>query len=495
MNLATARSMDRAREVGMRKVLGAVKGQLFNQFMGESVIVTTLSAVLALVIINMVLIPFNQLTGKTLLTTDILNPMILIGLLSIVIVVSFLAGAYPALSISSLQPGNVLKGTFKRSKTGGLLRKALVIVQFSISILLIIGTMVIYKQLNFMSDKQLGYSKDNVLILPTDRQVNKSFQSIKSALELRKDVQGVSIASESPTEINGGYSIEIDAPSTNTVAITVDQGFVKNMQMEIAHGRDFNETDATLATLDSIEQRQHAFIVNEMLLNQLMVSPENAVGRSVNLNGRTGQIVGVVKDFHFASLHRKIDPIVLFIEKEQYNKLFIKLNTDNINQSLSEIEAVWKQIVPERPFVYSFMDEDYDALYRSEQRLGNVFVVFATLAIIIGCLGLLGLVSFTVQQRNKEIGVRKVLGASIASVFMLISQDFGKLIVISFIIAAPVGYYLMSDWLAGFEYRTVVGVLPIVASIAVTILVAIITISYNSISAAVSNPINTLRNE
>lgn len=498
MNLATARSMDRAREVGMRKVLGAVKRQLFNQFMGESIIVTTLAAVISLVIINIALVPFNNLTGKTLNSTDILNPVILSGLVSIIIVVAFLAGAYPALSISSLQPGNVLKGTFKRSKTGGLLRKVLVVVQFSISILLIIGTMVIYKQLNFMQSKKLGYSKDNVLVLPTDRQVNKNFQSIKSALEQRDDVVGVSMASESPTEINGGYGIEIqgvETPNSNTVAITVDQEFTKNMEMEIIHGREFTEADTKLATLDSIELRQYAFIVNEMLLNQLMISPEDALGRNAKVSGRSGQIVGVVKDFHFASLHRKINPLVLFIEPAQYNKLFIKLNSDNVGQSLSEIESVWKQIVPERPFVYTFMDEDYDALYRSEQRLGNIFIVFATLAIIIGCLGLLGLVSFTVQQRNKEIGVRKVLGASVSSIFMLISEDFGKLILVSFVVAAPIGYYLMSDWLGGFEYRTVVGVVPIVASIVITIVVAIATISYNSINAAVTNPVKTLKSE
>lgn len=498
MNLATARSMDRAREVGMRKVLGAAKRQLFNQFMGESVIVTTLAAVIALVIINITLLPFNNLTGKTLTTTDILDPVILLGLVSIIILVAFLAGAYPALSISSLQPGNVLKGTFKRSKTGGLLRKVLVVVQFSISILLIIGTMVIYKQLNFMQNKKLGYSKDNVLVLPTDRQVNQNFQSIKSALEQRADVGGVSMASESPTEINGGYGIEIqgvEAPNSNTVALTVDQEFTTNMEMEIIHGREFTEADTKLATLDSIELRQYAFIVNEMLLNQLMISPENALGRNAKVSGRSGQIVGVVKDFHFASLHRKINPLVLFIEPAQYNKLFIKLKSDNVSQSLSEIESVWKQIVPERPFVYSFMDEDYDALYRSEQRLGSIFIVFATLAIIIGCLGLLGLVSFTVQQRNKEIGVRKVLGASVSSIFILISEDFGKLILVAFVVSAPIGYYLMSDWLGGFEYRTVVGVVPIVSSMIITILVAIATISYNSISAATTNPVTTLRNE
>ncbi|MEQ8478183.1 ABC transporter permease [Fulvivirga sp.] len=498
MNLATARSMDRAREVGMRKVLGAAKRQLFNQFMGESVIVTTLAAVIALVIINIALLPFNNLTGKTLTTADILDPVILSGLVSIIILVAFLAGAYPALSISSLQPGNVLKGTFKRSKTGGLLRKVLVVVQFSISILLIIGTMVIYKQLNFMQNKKLGYSKDNVLVLPTDRQVNQNFQAIKSALEQRADVGGVSMASESPTEINGGYGIEIqgvEAPNSNTVALTVDREFTKNMEMEIIHGREFTEADTKLATLDSIELRQYAFIVNEMLLNQLMISPENALGRNAKVSGRSGQIVGVVKDFHFASLHRKINPLVLFIEPAQYNKLFIKLKSDNVNQSLSEIESVWKQIVPERPFVYSFMDEDYDALYRSEQRLGNIFIVFATLAIIIGCLGLLGLVSFTVQQRNKEIGVRKVLGASVSSIFILISEDFGKLILVAFVVSAPIGYYLMSDWLGGFEYRTVVGVVPIVSSMIITILVAIATISYNSISAATTNPVTTLRNE
>ncbi len=496
MNLATARSADRAKEVGMRKVLGAYKTQLFYQFMSESFVITLISGIFALVFVNISLIPFNQLTGKSLSMAAIYNPQISIGLMAVIILVSFLAGAYPALSISSFKPGEVLKGSFKRSTTGNLLRKILVIVQFSISILLVIGTLVIYKQLNFMQNIKLGYNKENTLIIPTDREVNKNFDKIKIALEQRADVTSVSIASESPTEINGGYTIDISENEGVSVnAVTVDRDFIKTMNMELAAGRDFTDADVTNATLDSVELRTYGFIVNEQLLKQLLMPTDNAIGKQATLNGRKGQIIGVVKDFHFASLHRKINPLVIFIEPSQYNKLFIKLKSDKLSQTLSELDQQWSQLVPNRPFVFTFMDQEYDALYRNEERLGSIFTVFACLAISIACMGLLGLVSFTVQQRSKEIGVRKVLGATIASLFGLISKDFTKLIVIAFLISAPLGYYLMNNWLTDFEYRTGVGYIPIIVSILLTIVVALLTISYQAIRAARMNPTDTLRSE
>lgn len=499
MNLATARSADRAREVGMRKVLGAHRQQLFYQFMGESLIITTISAILAFAFVGVVLTPFNAFTGKIFTIADLFSQPIVVGAAVAVLLVSLLAGAYPALSLSSYEPGSVLKGSFKRSSKGGLLRQLLVVVQFSVSIFLIIGTLVIYKQLNFMRETRLGYEKVNVLILPTDREVNKNFDRIKSQLESRPDVIGVSIASENPANINGGYTVHVEGmESDKTIsvnAVTVDKDFISNMGMSLAHGKDFTEADVERSTKAVVEEREYSFIVNEQLLKDVFISPDEAIGLKTSLNGRSGRIVGVVNDFHFSSLKNKINPLVLFIEPAQYNEIFIKIKPDNISETLAGIGNDWKTLVPHRPFDYRFLDQEYDALYKSELRLGNIFTLFAVLAIVIACLGLLGLVAFTVEQRTKEIGIRKVLGATLTGLFILVSKDFTRLVIIAFLIAAPLGYYLMTQWLSEFEYKVNIGIAPVAVAIVVTLFLSLVTISFQSIKAALMNPVDTLRNE
>ena len=497
MNLATARSLERAREVGMRKVLGAIRKQVFYQFMGESIIITIISMITALIFVNFFMGTFNQLTGKALGWGDVFDMHMIIGLVIIFITVSFLAGAYPALSLSSFAPSDVLRGSFKRTKSGNWMRKTLVIVQFSISIFLIIGTLVIYEQLYFMQNKKLGYEKENVLVLPTDNEVNKNFATLKTELERREDVVAVSIASESPTDVGGSYSLDVPGFSDDLAvqAITVGTGFLNAMQMELVAGRNFNENDYVLATREKREERQHAFIVNQALLRTLMTDEASVLGQQVNLNGRKGEIVGVVEDFHFTSLHRRITPLVMFIEPWQFHKVFIRIRPNDLKRTTLSVEDRWKEIMPNRPFVFNFMDDEYDAMYRSEMRLSNVFTTFAILAILIACLGLFGLVSFAVQQRTKEIGIRKVMGASVSSLFFLVSKDFSKLVLIAFIIAGPVGYWLMGVWLEDFEYRISVGLLPVSISMVCTALVALLTVSYQSVKAAMLNPADTLRNE
>lgn len=497
MNLATARSLERAREVGMRKVLGAIRKQVFYQFMGESVIVTLVSMVVALVLVNLFLGTFNQLTAKALGWSEVFNLQMIVGFVIVFITVSFLAGAYPALNLSSFAPSDVLKGSFKRTKSGSWVRKALVIVQFSISIFLIIGTLIIYQQLSFMQNKKLGYEKENVLVLPTDGEVNINFMTLKTELERRQDVISVSIASESPTDVGGTYSLSIPGQSEDlsVQAVTADADFLNTMQMEVISGRNFTPSDHTLATKEIVEDRWHAFIVNQALLKTLMINEASIIGEKVNLNGRKGEIVGVVEDFHFTSLHRKITPLVLFIEPRQFHQMFIRISPDNLQGTLTAIEDQWKEIVPNRPFVFNFLDDEYDALYRNEMRLGNVFTTFAILAILIACLGLFGLVSFAVQQRTKEIGIRKVMGASVKSLFFLVSKDFSKLVLLAFVIAAPLGYWLMGQWLNDFEYRVSIGFWPMLIAVVCTTLVAFLTVSYQSIRAATLNPADTLRNE
>ncbi|ELR68951.1 putative ABC transporter permease [Fulvivirga imtechensis AK7] len=499
MNLATARSADRAREVGMRKVLGAYRKQLFYQFMGESFIITTASTVLAFIIVGSVLAPFNAFSGKFLSVDSLFSETIILGAVSTIVVVSLLAGGYPALSLSSYQPGTVLKGSFKRSSKGSILRKLLVVVQFSISIFLIIGTLVIYKQLGFMRDKELGYNKENVLIVPTDRQVNKNFAAIKSQLERRADVVGVSIGSENPANINGGYTIHVQGMESNQTqsvnAVTVDKDFVSNMGMQLMSGNNFTEADVERSTREKYEDREYGFIVNQQLLRETMLDPEEVVGLRARLNGREGKIVGVVSDFHFSSLKNKINPVVLLIEPEQYNEIFIRIKPHRLSETLTELSHEWKALVPHRPFDYRFLDQEYDALYKSEVKLGSIFTLFAGLAILIACLGLLGLVAFTVEQRTKEIGIRKVLGASIANLFLLISKDFTKLVIVAFFIAAPLGYYLMTRWLSAFEYKVTVGLVPVAVAVVIALFLSVVTISFQSVKAALMNPVDKLRNE
>jgi len=497
MNLATARSTERSKEVGMRKVLGAVKNQVFYQFMGESIIMVFLSLILALIFVNATLPVFNQIAGKELMISDIFQPNMVLGILIVFILVSFFAGTYPALRLSSFLPSRVLKGKVLKSRSGVFTRQTLVIIQFSISIFLIIGTLVIYKQLNYIRDKKLGYSKENVMLLSLNRDVKENYQTVKGELEKRSDVLGFSAASESPVNIGGGYSIKIQGLSENNVKVNglaISKDFVETMDMQLTSGRNFINTDVKLVNEEQ-EERQYNFIVNEALVKQMLTNAEDIIGTSATMNGRSGEIVGVVKDFHFTSLHRKINPLVMFLEPSQYNKLFVRVNSPDMQATILGVEEIWKKFAPDSPFIFQFLDDEYDDLYRNEQRLSKVFTAFATLAIIIACLGLFGLVSFTVEQRNKEIGVRKVLGASIISLLILITKDFSKLVLIAFLITAPVAYYLMNDWLTDFEYRVDIGALPLIVSVLLAGIVALITVSFQAIKAASVNPVETLRNE
>lgn len=498
MNLATARSADRSREVGMRKVLGAARKQLFYQFIGESFIITALAILIAVALVGLLLPWFNELTGKMLTITELFSPVFIFGLGLVMLVVGFLAGAYPALALSGFRPIDVLKGSSLKGKSNSWIRKSLVVFQFGISIFLIISTLVIYKQLNFMTDKKLGYTKDNVISIAIDRKIKKNYDQVKTALLSHSDVVNVSAGSDSPVEIEGGYSISIggfnDEKSVNINAVTVDKDFVKTMEMELVVGEDFTERDVELVAKENWEERKYSFIVNEQLLKQFGIAPKEAVGLKASIYGRKGEILGVVKDFHFASLHRKIYPLAMFIEPQQYNMMLVRMKSGHIRETLGELEDQWQNLVPHRPFEYKFLDQEYETLYSAEQRLGEVFTVFASLAIMIACLGLFGLVSFTAIQRSKEIGVRKVLGASVSGLVVMISSDFAKLVLISFIIAAPLGYYAMNSWLFEFEYRVNVGMFPILASVILAVLIAFITVSYQAIKSALLNPAEVLNN-
>jgi putative ABC transport system permease protein len=494
INLATARATDRAKEVGIRKVVGAVRKQLFAQFIGESIIVTMFSFALAFLLSQLMLPYFNQLTGKAFTAGILLQPSFLIGSIVALLVIAILSGAYPAFAITNFKPVSVLKGNFKSSGKGIWLRKALVVFQFSISVILIVGTLIIVKQLDFIQGKNLGYDRENTIVLPLDNQTRKVFEALKNELVRNNLATHVGRATESPINIQGGYSInraESSDPGIITTGLLVDEEYLPAIGIEPMLGRLFTKEDVDRVNRDTV----YTFILNEAALAAMSIEKDQAIGKKVRMGDREGEIIGVVKDFHFASLHRNIGPLTIFPEEQQFSKIFIKLPAGNVADNLEKIQKVYGSLITHRPFEYQFLDQQYEALYTNEQRLGSVFVVFATLAIIIACLGLLGLVSFSAAQKTKEIGIRKVLGATASNIVVLITRDFTSLVFISIGIGLPVAYWIMSQWLGAFAYKTEIGILPLIAASMICVVIALGTAGYQAIKAAFIDPAKTLRNE
>jgi len=497
VNLSTARAADRAKEVGIRKVAGALRTQLFAQFIGESVLVTFLAFVTALLLAGGMLPVFNSITGKSFSPAAFLNPVFLAVSIFMLTVIGILSGAYPALAISAFKPASILKGSFKFSGKGIWLRRTLVVTQFTISIALMISTLVIYKQLRYISSKQLGYNKENTIILPLDRQTEAVFDQLRTELITSGRVTAVSRASEVPTEIEAGYGLVVEgtqAPDRMVTAITVDTAFIPTFGMSLKMGRNFTETDFRKVKADTTN-RSSAFIVNETALKALAIDANKAIGTRLRLSGRSGEIIGVVNDFHFASLRKPIEPIVLFDEVEQFNYFFVRLDGRDTKVALEAVKNICHEIIPHRPFEYRFVDQQYAALYDAEERMASVFIGFASLAIIIAGLGLLGLVSFSAAQKTKEIGIRKVLGATPASIVMLVTKDFSKLIVVAIALALPLAYYIMSQWLSDFAYKTEIGVAPLLLAPVICIGIAFLSSAYQALRAAWIDPADTLRSE
>ncbi|MFN7116219.1 MAG: ABC transporter permease [Saprospiraceae bacterium] len=499
MNLATARAADRAREVGVRKVIGAFKTQLFQQFIGESVIITFLAMAIGLGLAYLLLPFFNQVTDRQMTFIFTENPSALAGLLLLGLMVSLLAGSYPALLLSGFQPIKVLKGNFKTSGGAGQLRKALVVFQFAVSIFLIVGTLVVQGQLNFIQNQKLGYDKDQVLALPLTRNIFNNLNAFKSELKSNPAIQNVTIASETPTFIQGGYSIWVEGKpqdfQMSIRAIATDKDFVKTLGMELVSGTDFTDADVAQVSMDSFELKKFHFILNESAVQNLGLTAENAIGKRANLNGRTGEIKAVVKDFYFESLHSAISPLAIFIDNQQFNSIMVKLNGDNMTSTLDFIEQKWNQISPDRPFDYQFLDQEFDELYSTEQRTGKLASSFALLAIIIACLGLLGLSAFAAQQRTKEIGIRKVLGASVFDLMALLSKDFLLLVAISMLIAFPASWWAMTQWLSDFAYRIEVSWWIFALAGVAALFIALMTVSSQAVRVATANPSDALRSE
>ncbi len=497
MNLATARATERAKEVGVRKVMGALRGQLFGQFIGESVILTAVALLLSLALVPLLLPAFNRLADRQLVFNPFDSPGTLLALLGLGVLVSLAAGSYPAAILARYQPVRVLKGNFSTSGSGVAVRKALIVLQFVISTFLIVATLAVQNQLNFIQTKKLGYDKEHVLVMPADGKIAAVFSTFKNELKSNPNVRHVTMGYDNPTAIGGSYSLSIpqmpEGQSKMVTAVPVEKDYLKTFGMQLVAGTDFTEADVQ-ESLKPEEEARFAYILNESAVKELGWTPQEAIGRKVRLNV-DGVVRGVVRDFHFASMRKEIGPLVIFMEKVYNGDLMVKLSGNDLPGTLGFIESKWKALAPHRPFTYQFLDDAFNSLYGAEQRVGKVFGVFAFLAIFLACLGLFGLAAFTTAQRTKEIGIRKVLGASVGSIVTLLSKDFLKLVGIAFLVAAPLAWYAMHKWLEGFVYRVDLAWWLFAGAGGLAGLIALLTVSFQSIKAALMDPVKSLRSE
>jgi hypothetical protein len=490
MNLTTARSGNRAREVGMRKVSGAYKSDIVKQFFGESLLLAFVALLLAVGLVQLLLPLFNNLSAKELFLFGMGSHWLFAGLLVIALVTGLLSGIYPAFFLSAFQPVTVLKGGSHARTKGALFRKVLVVFQFSLAILLLVCTTIVYSQLNYMSHKKLGYDREHLLYFGMRGEIREKFDAVKSELLQNPGIVSVSAGSNVPTY---GYSFsnslwkwEGQDPDEEILmrATFVDEGFFETLGMEIIEGRAFSQEFST---------DTNAYIVNQNAAQAMGMS--SAVGKSLSGGGRTGAIVGVVKDYHFRSLRQEIDPLILIYSPDNSWVLFARLRGEDMPKTIGYIEGVWNKFAPGYDFNYGFMDEALDALYRAEQRTGTIFRYFSFLAILISCLGLFGLASFMAEQRTKEIGIRKVLGATVSNIVLLLSKDFTKWVLVANVLAWPVAFYAMSRWLQGFAYRTPMHWWPFLVAAVLALVIALFTVSFQAVKAARANPADTIKYE
>jgi putative ABC transport system permease protein len=491
INLTTARSVERAKEVGIRKVIGALRYQLTGQFIGESVIISLMAFLFSILLCTTLMPLFNHLAGKTISSNIFDQPVNILYLFILSAGIGIVAGFYPSLVLSSFKPVSVLKGRFSTGTKGVVLRKGLVVFQFSISIILIVGTLVVYSQLNYMRNYDLGFTKEQTIVINTNYDKNKDH--FKESLAGIPGVLSSSSSSGVPGgSYNGAYS-QVENKSgemqkTNLDLYFVDFDFIPQYKLKLVAGRAFSKDFGTDTT--------QAMVINEAATRLLgYSSPREAVGRNFDQWGKKGKIIGVLKDFHFESLQQSIKPLTMRYEPWGLGTISIKLSSSNLPETIRAIGEKWSEIIPNRPFEYTFLDEIFNQKYRAEDKFGNLFFNFAVLAIFISCLGLLGLASYSTVQRTREIGVRKVLGASVSNIVNLLSVEFIRLVLIAFVIAAPIGFYGMHKWLQDFAYPVHIGWWIFAIAGLASILIAFFTISFQAVRAAMANPVASLRSE
>ena len=496
MNLATAQSTGRAREVGIRKIVGSTRGSLIRQFLFESVVVSLISLILAGLLIQLILPTFNQLTRKQLEVQNLLEPFNLILFLFIGIVVGLAAGSYPSFVLSAFKPATVLKGRFTTSRKGIRLRNALVIFQFTLSIILISMTLLVFTQMNYVQNRDLGFDKENVVVIERAYTLQARGDAFKQEL---LTIPGVLQAAGSSTLIQGGfyfgafYQSDRDTEvKTVPYNMIIDQDFIETLDLEIKEGRGFSK--------EFNDERN--IIINEATIREFGWT--DPVGMKVRLlgdeNDRTGEytIIGVAKDFHYDSLHRDIDSFVLMSyppEQRVFTNLNLRIKPENVDLTLAAIEEKWKQFVPGQPLSYFFLDDRLDALYDNEKTSGQIFKIFSFLTIVIACVGLFGLSAYMATQRTKEIGIRKVLGSTGSKIVVLLSKDFVKLVLLAFVFAVPISYYVMTKWLQNFAFRTNIQVWIFLLAGVVSLIIAQLATSFQAVKAANAHPADVIRFE
>ncbi|OIR00655.1 macrolide export ATP-binding/permease protein MacB [mine drainage metagenome] len=499
MNLSTARSANRAKEVGIRKVLGTERKTLVTQFLVESTITAFISLFIAIVIAYLVLPLFNNVAAKSLSINDLLSFKILPFIILLPFIVGLLAGSYPALFLSGFKPIVVLKGNANSGFKKSNLRNVLVVFQFTTSVILIIGTIIIYNQLHYIQTKKLGYNKDQVLIINGTGALNNNIKAFKNEVLAMQGVSSATISSflpvSSSSRNDNSYSKEAVMDSKSGLDLqtwTVDYDYIKTLGMEIVKGRNFSrefgtDTSAVLITETTAKILGYADPIGKMIY-----APSN-----INAPGGALlplQIIGVIKDFHFESLHQNIGPLCMRLGNSN-DLVSFKITAANTQNLIPQVEKKWKEMASGMPFSYRFLDDAFNEMYISEKRVGTIAIVFAILAVFVACLGLFGLVTFMAEQRTKEIGVRKVLGASVSNLVAMLSKDFLKLVIISTIIAFPVAWWGMRNWLQNFAYRIDISWWIFLAAAVIALAVALITISFQAIKAANANPVKSLRTE
>jgi putative ABC transport system permease protein len=489
INLSTARYVTRAKEVGLRKVVGATRPQLIKQFLGETFLFSFIALPLSVMLAELFLPLFNSLSGKKLAVYYFDNMFLLPGLAFIILCVGFASGIFPAFFISALKPVSALRGMLKASSKGSALRKSLIVSQFAISIIFLISTFIVFSQLNYMRNRNLGLDKEHVVTLPIyDKDVLGKLETIKNEFLQNSSVLSVSVSNFFPGKATWyqDYRYEGMNESENPMIrwFVVDHDFIETFGVELVDGRNFSKRFPS--------DVDHAYILNESAVKE--IGWDTPVGKELEIMNK-GPVIGVVKDFHFRPLHQKIEPAALYIYPKLFQYISVKISSYDVSRAIDFLKAKWQALVPGQTFQYSFLDEDFDNLYKAEMRLGKIFTVVTLMAIFIACLGLFGLAAFEALQRTKEMGIRKVLGASAAGIVLLLSKEFTKWVLLANIIAWPVAYYAMNRWLQNFAYRINIGPWMLILSAAVAFIVALLTVSYQAVKVSLANPVDTLRYE
>ncbi|MCP4751243.1 MAG: FtsX-like permease family protein [Proteobacteria bacterium] len=492
MNLSTARSANRVKEIGIRKTVGAQRSHLIAQFYGESIFLSVVALVAAIVLVILLLPSFNTLSGKQLALDLTGDPQVVFGIGLITFFTGIIAGSYPAFFLSAFKPARVLQGSSRGTAKSTVLRKTLVVVQFSLSVLLIISTTIVHNQLQFIKNKDVGYDKQNVMMIPMKSGPfsAETHETLKNELLQNSKILGVTASSQNPTNMEIA-TIIFSWPGKNPEdqilihynSVTID--YLETLKLEVKEGRGYSPEIAS--------DRLGALVLNEEAVK--VMGLENPIGETITAGEYKLKVIGTVKNFHFQPVHKKIEPMIIATGPIRGGFTIVKLHPDEMAETVGFVKKTWDRIYPTTPFDYHFLDEDYDRLYRAEERMGTLLNYFSVLAVFIACLGLFGLASFTTEQRTKEVGIRKVLGATTTGLIALLCKDFLKLVLIANIIAWPLAYYAMTNWLQDFAYRITISWLIFLMAAVLSVLIAMFTVSFQAAKAALANPVKSLRYE